>query len=39
LPVAFVHSRVNIKIISWSKLEVLHASEAKNVDTWKDVFQ
>jgi len=37
-PVAFVHSRVKIKIIFWSKLEVLHATETKNVDTWKVVF-
>jgi len=33
LPVAFVHSRVKIKIVFWSKLEVFHVTETKNVDT------
>jgi len=37
-PVALVRGRVKIKIIFWSKLEVLHATETKNVYTWKGVF-
>jgi len=37
-PVALVRGRVKIKIIFWSKLEVLHATETKNIHTWKGVF-
>ena len=38
-PVPFVRSRVKIKTILLSKLEVLHATETKNVDMERCVFQ
>jgi len=38
-PVPFVRSRVKIKTIFWSKLEVLHATETKNVDMERCFFQ
>jgi len=38
-PLPFVRSRVKIKTIFWSKLEVLHATETKNVDMERRFFQ
>jgi len=38
-PVPFVRSRVKIKTIFWSKLEVLRATETKNVDMERCFFQ